>query len=216
MRYIIDACFFQAEAGIRDKLVTGVQTCALPIYRPRDTEVGHDHLVPREQDVFWLDVAMHHVVAVGVAQRARHLPRDVHRFVYRELLLPVQPVAPRLALDVGDVVVEQAAGLARVMYRQDVGVRQASGDLDLAQKPLGAEGLGHLGPQDLDRHRAVMLQVVGEEDERHAAAAQFPVDLVTVGQGGTQGVEYVRHGYAALSARSAIYRAFLGSAPTRR
>src|SRR2546425_11375921 len=27
--------FFQAEDGIRDKLVTGVQTCALPIYRPR-------------------------------------------------------------------------------------------------------------------------------------------------------------------------------------
>src|SRR5258708_14812850 len=28
--------FFQAEAGIRDDLVTGVQTCALPIYMPRD------------------------------------------------------------------------------------------------------------------------------------------------------------------------------------
>src|SRR2546425_9475137 len=27
--------FFQAEDGIRDKLVTGVQTCALPIYRRR-------------------------------------------------------------------------------------------------------------------------------------------------------------------------------------
>src|SRR6266536_1638083 len=26
--------FFQAEAGIRDPLVTGVQTCALPILRP--------------------------------------------------------------------------------------------------------------------------------------------------------------------------------------
>src|SRR6185437_7143570 len=26
--------FFQAEDGIRDKLVTGVQTCALPIFRP--------------------------------------------------------------------------------------------------------------------------------------------------------------------------------------
>ena len=25
--------FFQAEDGIRDDLVTGVQTCALPIYR---------------------------------------------------------------------------------------------------------------------------------------------------------------------------------------
>src|SRR2546425_5829347 len=28
--------FFQAEDGIRDKLVTGVQTCALPISCPRD------------------------------------------------------------------------------------------------------------------------------------------------------------------------------------
>src|SRR6266545_1667011 len=27
--------FFQAEDGIRDKLVTGVQTCALPIFRAR-------------------------------------------------------------------------------------------------------------------------------------------------------------------------------------
>src|SRR5205823_12019484 len=31
--------FFQAEDGIRDKLVTGVQTCALPIWpRPRRPE----------------------------------------------------------------------------------------------------------------------------------------------------------------------------------
>src|SRR5207245_7031280 len=28
--------FFQAEDGIRDATVTGVQTCALPIYRGRD------------------------------------------------------------------------------------------------------------------------------------------------------------------------------------
>src|SRR2546425_5800048 len=30
--------FFQAEDGIRDKLVTGVQTCALPIYFGRPSE----------------------------------------------------------------------------------------------------------------------------------------------------------------------------------
>src|SRR3712207_8675369 len=29
--------FFQAEDGIRDIGVTGVQTCALPIFRPGDT-----------------------------------------------------------------------------------------------------------------------------------------------------------------------------------
>src|SRR2546425_944455 len=33
MRYTCPYFFFQAEDGIRDKLVTGVQTCALPIYR---------------------------------------------------------------------------------------------------------------------------------------------------------------------------------------
>src|SRR5687767_15687959 len=32
--------FFQAEDGIRDKLVTGVQTCALPIYKISSLIVG--------------------------------------------------------------------------------------------------------------------------------------------------------------------------------
>src|SRR5687767_15620595 len=32
MFYFFSFFFFQAEDGIRDKLVTGVQTCALPIY----------------------------------------------------------------------------------------------------------------------------------------------------------------------------------------
>src|SRR3989441_7344982 len=34
--------FFQAEDGIRDKLVTGVQTCALPIYQLKVTVVAGD------------------------------------------------------------------------------------------------------------------------------------------------------------------------------
>src|SRR6478609_11555759 len=32
--------FFQAEDGIRDKLVTGVQTCALPIFVPISATSG--------------------------------------------------------------------------------------------------------------------------------------------------------------------------------
>src|SRR6266404_7631344 len=32
--------FFQAEDGIRDKLVTGVQTCALPIFGARPADLG--------------------------------------------------------------------------------------------------------------------------------------------------------------------------------
>src|SRR5207237_7825990 len=38
--------FFQAEDGIRDSSVTGVQTCALPIYRTRPGRRRHARDVP--------------------------------------------------------------------------------------------------------------------------------------------------------------------------
>src|SRR5207247_3718572 len=39
--------FFQAEDGIRDPLVTGVQTCALPIFAGDETRFSHRHAFPR-------------------------------------------------------------------------------------------------------------------------------------------------------------------------
>src|SRR2546425_3856267 len=39
VRYVFLFFFFQAEDGIRDKLVTGVQTCALPICRDERGEI---------------------------------------------------------------------------------------------------------------------------------------------------------------------------------
>src|SRR5258708_38314128 len=48
--------FFQAEDGIRDDLVTGVQTCALPICFGRPyCRPGHNsakHLTPSKTDIF--------------------------------------------------------------------------------------------------------------------------------------------------------------------
>src|SRR5205823_10932659 len=44
--------FFQAEDGIRDKLVTGVQTCALPIYVPAYN---------------WWNEGLHGVARAGIA-----------------------------------------------------------------------------------------------------------------------------------------------------
>src|SRR3989441_9123486 len=38
--------FFQAEDGIRDNLVTGVQTCALPIYAAQLQPGSRRHAVP--------------------------------------------------------------------------------------------------------------------------------------------------------------------------
>src|SRR5205085_8902495 len=39
---LIVSCFFQAEDGIRDLTVTGVQTCALPIYFMNSSRINFD------------------------------------------------------------------------------------------------------------------------------------------------------------------------------
>src|SRR5688572_32329366 len=55
--------FFQAEDGIRDLTVTGVQTCALPIYRAGVDRLAAGGLLAQLGDF--------HVAEVGEHQRAR-------------------------------------------------------------------------------------------------------------------------------------------------
>ncbi len=125
---------------------------------------------------------MDHSVVVGVLERAPDLVRDPERVVYRKLLLAVEPFPERLALDERHDVVEQAAGLPRVVQRQNVGVLERRGDLDLAEEPLAAQDGGQLGLQQLDGDVAVVLQVLREEDRRHPAFAKLPFDPVPVSQ----------------------------------
>ena len=90
----------------------------------------------------------------------------------------------RLAVDERHHVVEEAVGLAAVEKREDVRVLQRRGGLDLPHEPLGAEDGGELGLQHLERHLAVVLQVLRQVDGGHAPLAQLPLDAVAVGQGG--------------------------------
>src|SRR5207247_7251001 len=60
--------FFQAEDGIRDPLVTGVQTCALPIYHHTSLFAHHIRGIHKIDRVA---VALGHLPAVGSGQH-RH------------------------------------------------------------------------------------------------------------------------------------------------
>src|SRR5687767_15636860 len=86
--------FFQAEGGIRDKLVTGVQTCALPIWqlhRPRDVRRPEVELrpVPLEEGRMPPPLLLRQHVDLGVELRVRrdrarlrqHHPRSEERRV---------------------------------------------------------------------------------------------------------------------------------------
>ena len=61
---------------------------------------------------------------------------------------------------------------------------ELGGRLDLAQEALGAERGAEVRMEHLDRHVAVVLEVVGEIHRRHSARAEFALDAVAAGQGG--------------------------------
>ena len=159
----------------------------------RDAEVGHQGPAVVQQDVFGLDVAMDHVVAVRVVQRARHLGGDAHRVRHRELLFPVHPVADRFAFDVRHHVEEEPVGLPTVEEGEDMRVLEVGRGLDLAQEPLGADHGRELGPEHLDRHPAIVLEVLGQVDGGHAALAELALEAVAVGEGVGQAAGGMAH-----------------------
>src|SRR5207244_7053442 len=62
VRMALEVFFFQAEDGIRDDLVTGVQTCALPICTPAPLDVGE----PVRLAEAVRQMALQHVVITSV------------------------------------------------------------------------------------------------------------------------------------------------------
>ena len=128
---------------------------------------------------------MDHAVAVGVGERVGDVAEDAHRVADRQLALRGEPVAERLALDVGHDVVEEAVGLARVVAAAGCG--DAAGPaailISRRKRSVPSDG-GELRAQHLDGDLAVVLQVLGEVHRGHAALAQLALDAVAVGQSG--------------------------------
>ena len=161
---------------------------------------------------------MDHAAGVGIGEGVAEQGDQAHRLVHRELALALEAGAEGLAFHVGHDVIEETSTravarvprLSRVEQRQQVGVLQVGGDADLGQEAFGAEDGGELGAEDLEGHLAVVLEVVGEVDRRHAALAELALDAVAVGDQGLQPVNGV--GQMGLSARDDRTRLKLASA----
>ncbi len=80
-----------------------------------------------------------------------------------------------------ELVCENWVSLTRVVERQDVWMLESGRDLDLAQEPLGPQYCGQLRTEYLESYLPMMLEVLGEIDGSHAAAAKLSLDLVAVG-----------------------------------
>src|SRR5712691_3037346 len=79
--------FFQAEDGIRDLTVTGVQTCALPISLPRRRKRLRCHLVP--ESTHDANLAERGRVAASRGSRTGHATSG-HQFPHRYVPGPLR------------------------------------------------------------------------------------------------------------------------------
>jgi hydroxymethylpyrimidine/phosphomethylpyrimidine kinase len=77
-----------------------------------------------------------------------------------------------------------AAGLARIVDSENVGMTEARDKVDLSLETLGAKCDAKVGVQHFDRDVAIVLQVVRQIHCRHAAATEFLPDHVPVGKDG--------------------------------
>src|SRR5205809_7831750 len=75
----------------------GEPLVARAIERECDSEVGHARLTVVEEDVFGLDVPMHHLLPVRILERARDAASDLDRIVHCERAVALESVAQRLA-----------------------------------------------------------------------------------------------------------------------
>jgi len=83
------------------------------------------------------------------------------------------------------------------VQRKDVRVLQIGGRADFRQESFGAQRRGEVGMQHFHSDAALVPQVPREIDGGHAAAPDFPIDLVTTAEGGGERGTFV-HGDARL------------------
>ncbi len=152
--------------------------------RARDAEVGHEGAaVFSEQQILGLDVPMDHPVLVGVLERACRLARDLQGIFDRQLVLAPQPVAERLALDKRHGEPQPSRRLTGIQDREDMRMLEPRGELDLALKALRAQTGGEVRMEHLEGHGALVLDVLGEVDRRHAPAPELAFEQVAVAEG---------------------------------
>ena len=146
--------------------------------RFRDSEIRHECVLASEEDVLRLNVAMHHPMLVCVRESAGDVAKHAHDVGQRKLAHAGQPCAQRLAVDERHGVVGETVGLPGGQQRHDVRVLQPSRHGDLPPKALDGDGVRELRGEHLHHDRTPERLLDGDEDARHASAAELALERV--------------------------------------
>ena len=152
----------------------------------RDAEVAYHCVSARQEHVRRLDIAVHDTFAVGVRQGIDHIAQNAHCVSDRQLAFPGEPFPQRLALHERHGVVEKIVRGPGGEQRNDMGVLEAGGELDLAVEPIGIDPGSELGRQDLDHDAPAELTLFGDEDATHPRTPELSLEVVDVAERGLQ------------------------------
>src|SRR5256886_9756658 len=147
-------CFVvQAEDGIRDLTVTGVQTCALPIYAVANTRV----LLGAARDA-----GVRKVVHISVSNPAADSELDYYagkaraEQVVRESRLPWAIVRPTLVFGQGDILINNIAWLLRRLP-----IFGIPGRGDYRVQPVAAEDVAEIATWAAEQTDNVTVDAAG-------------------------------------------------------
>ena len=149
---------------------------ATPPEGMRHPEVEDLHLpLVRDEDVRGLEVPVDHAFRVRVGEAPGHLRRDVHRLLNRERPF-LHPEIQRLPAEQLEYQERAVVAPAHLVEGDEVGVGEAGDGLGLAgDLPLLLGDAA--GTDDLHRHLAAEVPILGLVDHAEAASSQFPDDL---------------------------------------
>ncbi len=122
---------------------------------------------------------MEHTLPVGVVERLGGFGGNAHRLLDRQLSFAGDPVPQRLPVHEWHGEPEMPGGFPRVEHGEDMGVLQAGSHFHFAVETLGPQDVGQLLVQHLERHRALVLEILGQEDGGHATAPELALDGVS-------------------------------------
>ena len=144
----------------------------------RDAEVGYEDVATLvEQDIVGLDVAVDDLVGVRVCERVRHLPRNARGVSDGKLLLGLEQLAQRRAVDAPHDEIEDLVLSPDFVNRHDVGMLETRHGLRLAHEALRYDALRReLDVQDLHRHVAIQHIVARAKHRGEAPLTQQRAD----------------------------------------
>ena len=120
---------------------------------------------------------------MGIRKRPGHLAQHSAGVVAGQGTLTPDPLAQRLALDVGHDEVDQVVGLFDGVNGNEVWVAQAGGGAGLIEEPVPEGWLpGDIRAEKLDGDGTVEPDIAGQEDHAHSSPSDLALEGVAAYQ----------------------------------